>query len=104
MTTKYALIFKHYVTMRTDIVGIQYYRGLVGKGEAVMLKRDPGNPYDANAVKVILLCTIPSTPANEIGCECHANSSGPYPESRGRKVGPAAGWRSHSGRGHHGGK
>ncbi|KAK4688842.1 hypothetical protein P7C73_g1286, partial [Tremellales sp. Uapishka_1] len=42
-----------YVTMRTDVVGIQYYNGLVGRGETVMLKRDADNAYDANAVKVV---------------------------------------------------
>ncbi|RSH83079.1 uncharacterized protein EHS24_006736 [Apiotrichum porosum] len=44
---------EHYVTMRTDVVGIQHYAGLVGAGEFVVLRRQPNNPYDANAVQVI---------------------------------------------------
>ncbi|GFZ43795.1 LOW QUALITY PROTEIN: hypothetical protein JCM24511_01515 [Saitozyma sp. JCM 24511] len=42
-----------YVTLRTDVVGVQYYRGLVGRGEYVMLRRQPENQYDANAVQVV---------------------------------------------------
>lgn len=38
--------------MRTDVVGIQHYAGLVGAGEFVVLRRQPNNPYDANAVQV----------------------------------------------------
>lgn len=38
--------------MRTDVVGIQYYEGMVGYGEYVMLRRQPENQYDANAVQV----------------------------------------------------
>ncbi|WWC70170.1 uncharacterized protein I206_104118 [Kwoniella pini CBS 10737] len=44
---------EHFVTFRTDVVGVQYYRGLVGRGEYVMLRREPGNQYDPNAVQVI---------------------------------------------------
>jgi SWI/SNF-related matrix-associated actin-dependent regulator of chromatin subfamily A3 len=40
------------VSLRSDVVGIQHYNGMVGPGEKVMLQRDPQNPYDANAVKV----------------------------------------------------
>jgi SWI/SNF-related matrix-associated actin-dependent regulator of chromatin subfamily A3 len=40
------------VTLRTAVVGIQYYRGLVGMGEYVMLRREPSNRYDANAIQV----------------------------------------------------
>lgn len=43
---------KLYVTMLSDVVGIQYYKGLVGRGECVMLRRQPQNEYDANAVEV----------------------------------------------------
>ncbi|KAL1411453.1 hypothetical protein Q8F55_002409 [Vanrija albida] len=42
-----------YVTLRTDVVGVQHYRGLVGRGEYVVLRRQPNNPYDSNAVQVI---------------------------------------------------
>ncbi|CAK9786233.1 unnamed protein product [Cutaneotrichosporon oleaginosum] len=42
-----------YVTLRTDVVGSQYYEGLVGIGEYVMLRRQPNNEYDSNAVQVL---------------------------------------------------
>ncbi|KAI0344734.1 hypothetical protein BDW22DRAFT_1354880 [Trametopsis cervina] len=41
-----------YVTLRTNIVGIQYYKGLVGEGEEVRLIREPTNRYDRNAIKI----------------------------------------------------
>lgn len=46
------LTFELYVAMKTDVVGIQHYSGLVAPKEKVMLQRDPFNPYDSNAVKV----------------------------------------------------
>ncbi|WVQ81722.1 hypothetical protein IAT38_003847 [Cryptococcus sp. DSM 104549] len=42
---------EHYVTTRTDVVGVQYYRGMVGRGQYVQLQREPSNPYDSNAIK-----------------------------------------------------
>ncbi|KAI9639359.1 uncharacterized protein MKK02DRAFT_39660 [Dioszegia hungarica] len=42
-----------YGTIRSDVVGIQYYRGLVGRGEYVMLRREPTNQYDKNAIQVV---------------------------------------------------
>ncbi|WVR06882.1 hypothetical protein IAU60_003918 [Kwoniella sp. DSM 27419] len=44
---------EHFTTFRTDVVGVQYYSGAVGKGEYVMLRRQPDNQYDPNAVQVI---------------------------------------------------
>ncbi|ODO09326.1 hypothetical protein I350_02926 [Cryptococcus amylolentus CBS 6273] len=44
---------EHYATFRSDVVGVQYYRGLVGRGEYVMLRREPTNKYDSNAVQVV---------------------------------------------------
>ncbi|EPQ57350.1 hypothetical protein GLOTRDRAFT_74086 [Gloeophyllum trabeum ATCC 11539] len=38
--------------MRTNIVGVQYYKGLVGPGEEVRLVRQPTNQYDRNAIQV----------------------------------------------------
>ena len=35
-----------YVMLRTSIVGVQYYKGLVGPGEEVRLVRQPNNQYD----------------------------------------------------------
>ncbi|KIY67158.1 hypothetical protein CYLTODRAFT_490860 [Cylindrobasidium torrendii FP15055 ss-10] len=42
-----------YTTLRTSVVGIQYYKGLVGPGERVLLEREPTNPYDRNAIKAV---------------------------------------------------
>ncbi|PIL34185.1 transcription factor [Ganoderma sinense ZZ0214-1] len=41
-----------YVMLRTSIVGVQYYKGLVGPGEEVSLVREPHNRYDRNAIQV----------------------------------------------------
>ncbi|TFK54077.1 hypothetical protein OE88DRAFT_1695204 [Heliocybe sulcata] len=41
-----------YCTMSTSIVGVQYYKGLVGPGEEVRLVREPNNRYDRNAIQV----------------------------------------------------
>ncbi|KAG6873428.1 hypothetical protein C0995_015853 [Termitomyces sp. Mi166 len=41
-----------YCIMNTNVVGIQYYTGLVGPGEQVMLIREPSNRYDRNAIQV----------------------------------------------------
>lgn len=34
------------------IVGIRYYNGWATCGESVMIKREPGNPYDSNAIRI----------------------------------------------------
>jgi SWI/SNF-related matrix-associated actin-dependent regulator of chromatin subfamily A3 len=34
------------------IVGIRYYNGFATPGEQVLIKREPGNPYDSNAIRV----------------------------------------------------
>jgi len=34
------------------IVGIRYYDGVATMGEQVMIKREPGNPYDSNAIRI----------------------------------------------------
>ncbi|EMD30973.1 hypothetical protein CERSUDRAFT_120235 [Gelatoporia subvermispora B] len=41
-----------YVMLKTSIVGVQYYKGLVGAGEEVRLVREPHNKYDRNAIQV----------------------------------------------------
>ncbi|KAM8834299.1 helicase-like transcription factor [Synchiropus picturatus] len=38
--------------IRGTVVGLNYYTGVVNKGEMVGLKREPQNPYDRNAVMV----------------------------------------------------
>ncbi|KAF5393242.1 hypothetical protein D9757_000687 [Collybiopsis confluens] len=40
------------VSLNTQVVGIQYYKGLVGAGEEVILHREPQNSYDRNAIRV----------------------------------------------------
>ncbi|KAJ3805975.1 SNF2 family N-terminal domain-containing protein, partial [Lentinula aff. lateritia] len=40
------------VSLNTQVVGIQYYKGLVGPGEEVILTREPSNRYDRNAIRV----------------------------------------------------
>ncbi|KAF2485484.1 SNF2 family N-terminal domain-containing protein [Neohortaea acidophila] len=41
----------HYGDLPTKIVGVQYYRGYASAGEQVLFKREPGNPYDRNAIR-----------------------------------------------------
>ncbi|KAL0956474.1 hypothetical protein HGRIS_002620 [Hohenbuehelia grisea] len=41
-----------YCSLKTSVVGIQYYKGLVGAGEEVLLVREPHNRYDSNAIQV----------------------------------------------------
>ncbi|KAF8135787.1 SNF2 family N-terminal domain-containing protein [Boletus edulis] len=41
-----------YCVLKTSIVGVQYYKGLVGPGEQVRLVREPNNRYDRNAIQV----------------------------------------------------
>ncbi|KAG8948964.1 hypothetical protein FRC04_009165 [Tulasnella sp. 424] len=42
-----------YVAFPTKIVGVQYYRGMVGAGELVSVVREPTNRYDSNAIRVL---------------------------------------------------
>ncbi|KAH9998504.1 SNF2 family N-terminal domain-containing protein [Russula compacta] len=41
-----------YCTLSSNVVGIQYYKGLVDAGEQVLLIREPRNKYDRNAIAV----------------------------------------------------
>jgi SWI/SNF-related matrix-associated actin-dependent regulator of chromatin subfamily A3 len=41
-----------YGSMDEKIVGTQYYKGRTTIGEQVILKREPSNQYDANAIRV----------------------------------------------------
>ena len=34
------------------IVGVRYYSGYASMNEQVMVKREPGNPYDSNAIRI----------------------------------------------------
>jgi SWI/SNF-related matrix-associated actin-dependent regulator of chromatin subfamily A3 len=42
----------HYGDVNTKIVGVRYYRGQATIGEHVVLKREPRNQYDRNAIRV----------------------------------------------------
>ncbi|TFY52347.1 hypothetical protein EVJ58_g10068 [Rhodofomes roseus] len=37
--------------LKVPVVGLQYYKGLVGAGEEVRLIREPGNAFDKNAIQ-----------------------------------------------------
>ncbi|KAL8666559.1 MAG: hypothetical protein Q9202_001357 [Teloschistes flavicans] len=41
-----------YGTMRTKIVGVQYYNGYATNGEYVSVAREPTNQFDPNAIKI----------------------------------------------------
>ena len=38
--------------LHTKIVGIQYYTGYANVGEYVLVRREPRNQYDSNALRV----------------------------------------------------
>lgn len=42
----------HYGDLPTKIVGVRFYDGYASGGEQVLLRREPGNPYDGNAIRV----------------------------------------------------
>ncbi|KAF8520324.1 SNF2 family N-terminal domain-containing protein [Hysterangium stoloniferum] len=42
-----------YISMSASVVGLQYYKGMVGPGEEVQLVREPHNRYDSNAIQVL---------------------------------------------------
>ena len=41
-----------YGTFDNHIVGVRYYNGVITPGEMVLCRREPGNPYDRNAIRV----------------------------------------------------
>ncbi|KAJ9148860.1 SNF2 family domain-containing protein [Pleurostoma richardsiae] len=44
--------FELYGTLDNKIVGCRYYDGIVSPGEVVLLRREPSNQYDRNAIRV----------------------------------------------------
>ena len=44
--------FKLYGVLETKIVGVQYYKGIANIGEYVILRKEPSNQYDRNAIRV----------------------------------------------------
>ncbi|KAG6845916.1 hypothetical protein H0H87_000722 [Tephrocybe sp. NHM501043] len=47
-----------YCTLNSNVVGIQYYKGLVGPGEQVALIREPTNRFDKNAIQVMNISQV----------------------------------------------
>jgi len=45
-------MFELYGVLQTKIVGVQYYTGYATIGEHVLIRREPGNQYDSNAIRV----------------------------------------------------
>ncbi|EMC99677.1 hypothetical protein BAUCODRAFT_101663 [Baudoinia panamericana UAMH 10762] len=41
-----------YGDLSTKVVGVRYYRGMANPGEYILMRREPGNPYDTNAIRV----------------------------------------------------
>ncbi|KAF2716851.1 SNF2 family DNA-dependent ATPase domain-containing protein [Polychaeton citri CBS 116435] len=41
-----------YSEINTKIVGVRYYNGYANPGEHVLIRREPGNPYDSNAIRI----------------------------------------------------
>ncbi|USW47317.1 Putative helicase, Zinc finger, RING-type, Zinc finger, RING/FYVE/PHD-type, HIRAN [Septoria linicola] len=41
-----------YGDLSTKIVGCRYYRGYSNPGEHILMRREPGNPYDSNAIRI----------------------------------------------------
>ncbi|WEW56604.1 DEAD-like helicase [Emydomyces testavorans] len=44
--------FELYGILPHKIVGVRYYDGQATKGECVNIRREPGNPYDSNAIRI----------------------------------------------------
>lgn len=44
--------FELYGVFHTKIVGIRYYSGRATIGEFVVVRREPFNPYDSNAIRI----------------------------------------------------
>lgn len=44
--------FELYGVLHTKIVGIQYYKGHATDGEFVIIRREPSNRFDKNAIRV----------------------------------------------------
>ena len=63
--------YELYGTLKTKIVGIQYYTGHATVNEFVIVRREPSNPYDTNALRVenvqrIQIGHIPKTMAAKL--------------------------------------
>ncbi|KAL8824855.1 MAG: hypothetical protein Q9191_004771 [Dirinaria sp. TL-2023a] len=47
-----AQTFELYGTLNTKVVGIRYYTGYATVGEFVLIRREPSNIYDSNAIRI----------------------------------------------------
>ena len=47
-----AQTFELYGTLNTKVVGIRYYTGYASVGEFVLIRREPSNMYDSNAIRI----------------------------------------------------
>jgi len=45
-------MYEHYGTVQNKVVGIRYYSGYINPGERAVLRREPQNQYDENAIRV----------------------------------------------------
>ena len=45
-------LLHHYGNLHGKIVGVRFYNGNANPGEQILMKREPGNPYDSNAIRV----------------------------------------------------
>lgn len=43
---------RHSGNLETKIVGVRFYNGIATPGEHVILKREPQNQYDCNAIRI----------------------------------------------------
>lgn len=42
----------HYGDINTKVVGVRFYNGHASRGEQILMRREPGNPYDRNAIRI----------------------------------------------------
>lgn len=63
--------YQLYGVFHTKIVGVRYYRGRANLNERVLIKREPANPYDRNAIRIdnvvgVQIGHIPRKPAEKL--------------------------------------
>ncbi|EME89499.1 uncharacterized protein MYCFIDRAFT_49082 [Pseudocercospora fijiensis CIRAD86] len=44
--------YQHYGDISTKVVGVRYYSGYANPGEHILIRREPGNQYDSNAIRI----------------------------------------------------
>lgn len=43
---------QNYGDLPTKIVGVRFYKGFANPGEYILMRREPGNAYDSNAIRI----------------------------------------------------